>query len=62
MSSGRFLQITGGAGVIGVAYYLYNAGGSPKLAEKKFEGTPSTPSSTAPLIHSLTNAPLRLTL
>jgi len=23
----------------GVGYYLYSAGGSPKVAEKKFEGT-----------------------
>lgn len=23
----------------GVGYYLYNAGGSPKAAEKQFEGT-----------------------
>jgi hypothetical protein len=23
----------------GVGYYLYNAGGSPKVAEKKFEST-----------------------
>ena len=41
MSSGRFWQITGGAGALGVAYYLYNAGGSPRLAEKKFEGAPT---------------------
>ncbi|KAK5115318.1 hypothetical protein LTR62_001518 [Meristemomyces frigidus] len=37
MSSGRFLQITGGAAVLGVGYYLYNAGGSPKAAEKRME-------------------------
>ena len=38
MSSGRFWQIVGAATVGGGAYYLYNAGGSPKVAEKKLEG------------------------
>ncbi|KAK4552613.1 hypothetical protein LTR86_010257 [Recurvomyces mirabilis] len=37
MSGGRFWQIIGGAGVLGVGYYMYNAGGSPKAAEKRFE-------------------------
>ncbi|TKA76921.1 hypothetical protein B0A55_03103 [Friedmanniomyces simplex] len=37
MSSGRLWQIVGGATVLGGGYYLYNAGGSPKAAEKRFE-------------------------
>jgi len=38
MSSSRLWQIVGGATVLGGGYYLYNAGGSPKAAEKRFEG------------------------
>ncbi|KAK3115660.1 hypothetical protein LTR53_004761 [Teratosphaeriaceae sp. CCFEE 6253] len=37
MSSGRLWQIVGGAAALGGGYYLYNAGGSPKAAEKRFE-------------------------
>ncbi|KAK1070901.1 hypothetical protein LTR12_007127 [Friedmanniomyces endolithicus] len=37
MSSSRLWQIVGGATVLGGGYYLYNAGGSPKAAEKRFE-------------------------
>ncbi|KAI7544402.1 hypothetical protein KC331_g6834 [Hortaea werneckii] len=37
MSSRRFWQITGSATLAGVGYYLYNAGGQPDVAEKKFE-------------------------
>ncbi|PVH98291.1 hypothetical protein DM02DRAFT_52168 [Periconia macrospinosa] len=35
--AGRFVKIGGIAALGGGAYYLYNAGGDPKLAEKKFE-------------------------
>ncbi|KAK5114559.1 hypothetical protein LTR85_010136 [Meristemomyces frigidus] len=35
--SNRVLQFAGGAVAVGGAYYLYNAGGNPKVAEKKFE-------------------------
>ncbi|KAF2768560.1 hypothetical protein EJ03DRAFT_375244 [Teratosphaeria nubilosa] len=37
MSGARFWQITGLAAAGGVGYYLYNAGGDPKVAEKKAE-------------------------
>ena len=37
--SGRALQV-GGVAVLGIAgYYLYNAGGDPKAAQKRAEGT-----------------------
>lgn len=36
--SARFWQITGLAAAGGIGYYLYNAGGDPKLAQKKAEG------------------------
>ncbi|WPH01447.1 Hypothetical protein R9X50_00429300 [Acrodontium crateriforme] len=39
--SGRFWQITGLAAAGGVGYYLYNAGGDPKAAEKQFEADAS---------------------
>lgn len=32
----------------GIGYYLYQAGGNAKVAEKKFEGKPAMP----PLMHS----------
>ncbi|KAK4539649.1 hypothetical protein LTR36_010475 [Oleoguttula mirabilis] len=35
--SARVWQFGGVAAAGGVAYYLYNAGGNPKVAEKKFE-------------------------
>jgi hypothetical protein len=35
--SGRFLKFGGVAAVGGISYYLYSAGGDPKLAEKKAE-------------------------
>lgn len=35
--SNRVLTATGLAAVGGVSYYLYNAGGDRKLAEKQFE-------------------------
>ncbi|KXL41756.1 hypothetical protein M433DRAFT_74279 [Acidomyces richmondensis BFW] len=35
--SARFWQITGLAAAGGIGYYLYNAGGDPKLAQKKAE-------------------------
>ncbi|KAF2009149.1 hypothetical protein BU24DRAFT_428671 [Aaosphaeria arxii CBS 175.79] len=35
--AGRFVKIGGIAAAAGAGYYLYNAGGDPKLAEKKFE-------------------------
>lgn len=51
MSSGRLWQIIGGGAAIGGAYYLYNAGGDPKAAEKRFEGTYT--SHPLPPTHSL---------
>jgi hypothetical protein len=39
MSSGRLWQLIAGGAAVGGAYYLYNAGGDPKAAEKRFEGT-----------------------
>ena len=38
MSSSRVWQVGGVAAVGGIGYYLYSAGGSPKVAEKKMEG------------------------
>lgn len=36
--AGRKVATYGGLAAVGAgAYYLYNAGGDPKLAEKKFE-------------------------
>lgn len=37
MSGRRNVLVVGGLAGVGAAYYLYNAGGDPKLAEKKFE-------------------------
>ena len=37
--SNRVIPVVGLAAAGGVGYYLYNAGGDPKLAEKKFERT-----------------------
>lgn len=39
MSKSRVPMMLGVAGVSGVGYYLYQAGGSPKVAEKEFEST-----------------------
>lgn len=36
--SNRVVTVGGGALLAGVGYYLYTAGGDPKVAEKKFEG------------------------
>ena len=36
--SGRVWQVGGVAAVGGIGYYLYSAGGNPKVAEKKMEG------------------------
>ena len=36
--SNRVVTVGGGALLAGVGYYLYAAGGDPKVAEKKFEG------------------------
>ncbi len=39
---GRRILTWGGLGAVGAGtYYLYSAGGDPKLAEKKFERTMS---------------------
>ncbi|KIW07743.1 uncharacterized protein PV09_01673 [Verruconis gallopava] len=35
--SGRFVKVAGVGLVAGAGYYLYQAGGQPKVAEKKFE-------------------------
>ena len=35
--SKRVLQVGGTAAAAGIGYYLYQAGGSPKVAEKQFE-------------------------
>jgi len=37
--SNRALQFGGLAVAGGIGYYMYRAGGDPKTAEKKFEGT-----------------------
>jgi len=36
-ASGNGGKILAAVGLAGGAYYLYSAGGSPKVAEKKFE-------------------------
>lgn len=36
--SKRVMTVGGGALFAGLGYYLYAAGGDPKVAEKKFEG------------------------
>jgi len=36
--SNRALQVGGVVAVGGIGYYLYTAGGNPKVAEKQFEG------------------------
>ena len=38
MSSQRAFTLLGVAAAGGVGYYLYNAGGDPKAAQKKMEG------------------------
>lgn len=38
MSKSRVPLALGLAGAGGIGYYLFNAGGNPKAAEKKFEG------------------------
>lgn len=40
--SGRVLRLGGVAAAAGVGYYLYQAGGDPKAAEKRFEGMHSS--------------------
>jgi hypothetical protein len=35
--SGRIVKVVGAGAVAGAGYYLYQAGGSPKVAEKQFE-------------------------
>jgi hypothetical protein len=35
--SGRIIKLGGVAAAAGAGYYLYQAGGSPKVAEKQFE-------------------------
>lgn len=37
MASRRALQIGGATIAVGGVYYLYSAGGNPKVAEKKLE-------------------------
>lgn len=37
MASRRALQIGGATVAVGTVYYLYSAGGNPKVAEKKLE-------------------------
>lgn len=39
MSRSRVPLVLGLTAVGGAGYYLYGAGGSPKVAEKNFEGT-----------------------
>lgn len=36
--SGRFMKVGGAALVAGAGYYFYQAGGDPKVAQKKAEG------------------------
>jgi hypothetical protein len=45
--SRRGLTIGGLAVAGGVGYYLYSAGGDPKVAQKKFEGTGPLPPITS---------------
>jgi len=45
MSGNRAFTFLGVAAAGGVGYYLYNAGGDPKVAEKKFEADASRVSS-----------------
>ncbi|ETI29585.1 hypothetical protein G647_02038 [Cladophialophora carrionii CBS 160.54] len=45
MSSNRAFTLLGVAAAGGVGYYLYNAGGDPKVAQKKFEADASKVSS-----------------
>jgi hypothetical protein len=35
--SGRLVKVAGVGAAAGVGYYLYQAGGKPKVAEKQFE-------------------------
>lgn len=37
MSRSRVLQVLGGVAVVGGGYYLYTAGGDPKVAQKNLE-------------------------
>lgn len=37
--SNRVLQVGGVTALAAVGYYMYQAGGDPKAAEKRFEGT-----------------------
>jgi uncharacterized membrane protein YebE (DUF533 family) len=37
--SNRVIQIGGVAALAGVGYYMYQAGGDPKAAQKRAEGT-----------------------
>jgi len=37
--SKRALQVGGVTALAAVGYYMYQAGGDPKAAEKRFEGT-----------------------
>jgi hypothetical protein len=41
--SRRGLTVVGLAAAGGVGYYLYNAGGDPKVAKKNVEGNSSNP-------------------
>ncbi|KEY72007.1 hypothetical protein S7711_00027 [Stachybotrys chartarum IBT 7711] len=47
MSRSRLPLVLGLGAASGVGYYLYNAGGSPKAAEKKFESDIHKASATA---------------
>ena len=48
---GRGLAAVGSVGAVGAAYYLYTAGGNPKVAEKNLESTCNTLSVTHPYDH-----------
>jgi hypothetical protein len=52
--SGRFVKVAGLGVAAGAGYYLYQAGGSPKVAEKQFERTFSIIRSPDPYIQNLT--------
>jgi hypothetical protein len=41
MSKSKTPMYLGLAALTGAGYYLYSAGGNPKVAEKKFEGKPA---------------------
>ena len=58
--SARVWQVGGVAAVGGIGYYMYSAGGNPKVAEKKMEGKRGHSSYTSHM-RTTNDAPLQLT-